>query len=148
MLYALQVVCARTLRSRMTATLAQIYLLNLWAWIISYLCEIQEQSGNSKLDYHWLECISGLPVCKVESFPLTQTCNKFLKDCRLCNLFLSVWHASLERSKPRKVLHALLLHTSAHSMPLATDSTAPLQSRADSTQGFPILTSSDLSWLS
>lgn len=30
--------------------LAQIYLLKLWAWIVSYLCEIQEQSGNSELD--------------------------------------------------------------------------------------------------
>lgn len=70
----------------MTAMLAQIYLLKHGHGLSPTLVKFRK-SGNSELDIIGWNVLVGQPVCKVESFPLTQTCNKFLKDCRLCNLF-------------------------------------------------------------
>lgn len=56
MLYALQVVSARAQKPGDCHA-------KLWAWIFSYLCEIQEQSGDSELDViGWSASVVSLSV--------------------------------------------------------------------------------------
>lgn len=101
MLYALQVVSARTLRSQMPATLAHIYFPKVWAWITSYFCEIQGQSRSSELDIiSWNASIVSLSV-RWRVFRSHRLVTSSLRTADPVILFL-VWLVSLERSKPIK----------------------------------------------